>query len=130
MPGSLSFSTSRRDLVRARVEAFAADVLDGAWRGRKIHVWGAGRDGRCFVNELDAAGRGGRVEALYDVDAAKLGTYHNGATGLTLPVFDVRAVATPFVVCVSLRDPAVAAFVKATAARLGAVEGVDYWHFN
>ena len=34
------------------------------------------------------------------------------------------------VVCVSLRNPAVRAYVVEVAARLGAVEGVDYFHFN
>lgn len=126
----LSSVTHRRDLVRCRVAAFATQVVDGPWAGRRIHVWGAGRDGRCFLNELAHLGRAARVEALYDVDAKKIGTYHNGATGLSKPVYPVDSICMPFVVCVSLRNPAVRAYVVEVAARLGAVEGVDYFHFN
>lgn len=126
----LSSVTHRKDLVKCRVAAFATQILDGPWAGQKIHVWGAGRDGRCFLNELAQLGRASCVEALYDVDARKIGTYHNGATGLSKPVYPVDDVKVPFVVCVSLRNPVVRAYVVEVAARLGAVEGVDYFHFN
>ena len=46
----LSAMTHRRELVKCRVAAFSTQILDGDWKGRKIHVWGAGRDGRCFLN--------------------------------------------------------------------------------
>ena len=122
--------THRKALVRCRVAAFSQQILDGPWRGRKIHVWGAGRDGRCFLNELALLGRANAVEALYDVDAAKLGTYHNGATGLSMPVRHVDEIRAPFVVCVSMRNPQLVAYVQAAAKRLGAIEGTDYLHFN
>ena len=96
----LSSITHRKALVRCRVAAFATQILDGDWKGRKIHVWGAGRDGRCFLNELALLGRASTVEALYDVDAAKIGKYHNGATGLSMPVRHVDEIRAPFVVCV------------------------------
>ena len=130
VPGSLSFTTSRRELVRQRVAFFASMVLDRDWAGRAFHVWGAGRDGRCFVNALADAGRVAAVAALYDVDPKKLGTYHNGATGLSLPVRHVDAIEAPFVCCVAMRDAAFLAKVRDVAGRLGATEGVDYWHFN
>ena len=126
----LSAMTHRKELVKCRVAAFATQILDGDWRGRKIHVWGAGRDGRCFLNELALLGRASTVEALYDVDAAKLGTYHNGATGLSMPVRHVDEIRAPFVVCVSMRNPQLVAYVQAAAQRLGAIEGTDYLHFN
>ena len=128
--GSLSFTTSRAELVRQRVDFFARSVLDGAWADKRVRVWGAGRDGRAFFNELARRGYGGRVAALHDVDAAKLGTYHNGATGASVAVLPVDAIAPPFVVCVAPRDPAFLAKVRAVAGRLGAIEGADYWHFN
>ena len=126
----LSSVTHRRELVRCRVAAFANQILDGAWKGRKIHVWGAGRDGRCFLNELALLGRASTVEALYDVDAAKIGRYHNGATGLSMPVLHIDQIRAPFVVCVSMRNPQHVSFVRAAAERLGAIEGTDYYHFN
>ena len=126
----LSSMTHRKALVRCRVAAFSQQILDGPWRGRKIHVWGAGRDGRCFLNELALLGRANAVEALYDVDAAKIGKYHNGATGLSMPVRHVDEIRAPFVVCVSMRNPQLVAYVQAAAKRLGAIEGTDYYHFN
>ena len=126
----LSSITHRKELVKCRVAAFASQILDGPWRGRKIHIWGAGRDGRCFLNELALLGRADAVEALYDVDSAKIGTYHNGATGLSMPVRHVDEIRAPFVVCVSMRNPALVAYVQAAAQRLGAVEGTDFYHFN
>ena len=126
----LSSITHRKDLVRCRVAAFSTQILDGDWKGRKIHVWGAGRDGRCFLNELALLGRADAVEALYDVDEAKLGTYHNGATGLSMPVRHVDEIRAPFVVCVSMRNPQLVAYVKAAAKKLGAIEGTDFYHFN
>ena len=126
----LSAMTHRKALVRCRVAAFSTQILDGDWKGRKIHVWGAGRDGRCFLNELAALGRVNAVEALYDVDSAKIGTYHNGATGLSMPVRHVDEIRAPFVVCVSMRNPELVAYVQAAAKRLGAIEGTDYYHFN
>ena len=126
----LSSMTHRKALVRCRVAAFSTQILDGDWKGRKIHVWGAGRDGRCFLNELDALGRVNAVEALYDVDEAKIGRYHNGATGLSMPVRHVDEIRAPFVVCVSMRNPELVSFVRAAAKRLGAIEGTDYYHFN
>ena len=126
----LSSMTHRKALVKCRVAAFVEQILGGAWKGRKIHVWGAGRDGRCFLNELASLGRASAVAALYDVDDAKIGKYHNGATGLTMPVLHVDAIQTPFVVCVSMRNPQLVSFVRAAADRLGAVEGTDFFHFN
>ena len=126
----LSSMTHRKDLVKCRVAAFSTQILDGDWKGRKIHVWGAGRDGRCFLNELALMGRADAVEALYDVDSAKLGTYHNGATGLSMPVRHVDEIRAPFVVCVSMRNPELVSFVRAAARRLGAIEGTDYFMFN
>ena len=130
MSEGLSSVTHRRDLVKCRVAAFANQILEGAWKGRKIHVWGAGRDGRCFLNELAVLGRASTVAALYDVDEAKLGTYHNGATGLSMPVLPIDQIQMPFVVCVSMRNPELVSFVRAAAERLGAVEGTDWFHFN
>ena len=130
----LSSVTHRRDLVKCRVAAFSTQILDGAWKGKKIHIWGAGRDGRCFLNELASLGRASTVAALYDVDAAKLGTYHNGATGLSMPVLPIDAIQMPFVVCVSMRNPQLVAFVRAAAERLGAMEGrtthLTSWHIT
>jgi glycosyltransferase involved in cell wall biosynthesis len=126
----LSSMTHRKELVKCRVAAFSTQILDGMWKGRRIHVWGAGRDGRCFLNELALLGRASVVEALYDVDDAKLGRYHNGATGLSMPVLHIDQIRAPFVVCVSMRNPELVSFVRAAAERLGAIEGTDYYHFN
>ena len=130
MREGLSSVTHRKDLVKCRVAAFANQILDGPWLNKKIHVWGAGRDGRCFLNELAALGRASTVAALYDVDDAKLGTYHNGATGLSMPVLHVDEIRAPFVVCVSMRNPQLVSFVRAAVERLGAIEGTDWFHFN
>ncbi len=126
----LSSMTHRKELVKCRVAAFSTQILDGPWRGQKIHVWGAGRDGRCFLNELALLGRADAVEALYDVDEAKIGKYHNGATGLSMPVRHVDEIRAPFVVCVSMRNPELVSFVRAAAKRLSAIEGTDYLQFN
>jgi glycosyltransferase involved in cell wall biosynthesis len=126
----LSSMTHRKALVKCRVAAFSTQILDGDWKGRKIHVWGAGRDGRCFLNELALLGRVNAVEALYDVDSAKIGKYHNGATGLSMPVRHVDEIRAPFVVCVSMRNPQLVAYVQAAAKRLGAIEGTDWFQFN
>ena len=130
MSEGLSSVTHRRELVKCRVAAFANQILEGDWKGRNIHIWGAGRDGRCFLNELAVLGRASTVAALYDIDQAKLGTYHNGATGLSMPVLHIDQIQTPFVVCVSMRNPQLVSFVRAAAERLGAIEGTDYFHFN
>ena len=109
----LSSMTHRKALVKCAGGGLSTQILDGPWKGRKIHVWGAGRDGRCFLNELASLGRASAVEALYDVDDAKIGKYHNGATGLSMPVLHVDRIQMPFVVCVSMRNPELVSFVRA-----------------
>ena len=106
---------------------------------RGFTVWGAGRDGRAFANELCAldaryAAGPARIAAMCDVDEAKLarGEYHNAATGLRLPVVPWRDAAPPVVCCVALgrTDGAFEANVASWAAARGLREGRDYYFFN
>lgn len=60
---------SRRHILRVKLKAMERRVLD---KLEKFSVWGAGRDGRNFVNELSEENRK-KVVCFGDVDVKKVG---------------------------------------------------------
>lgn len=76
-PGlSMCTHTSRKTLLRLRLRAFERRVLSQPSWSAGFSIWGAGRDGRNFITELQLEHRR-KVRAMCDIDPAKIGT---GAT--------------------------------------------------
>lgn len=128
-PGeSMCTHTSRRTLLRLRLRAFERRVLSSAsWA--KFTIWGAGRDGRNLLSELQPQYRK-QVRAMCDIDPAKIKRgYASPALGIAhLPVVPFKELVPPFVVCVA--KGRTDGELEANVASLGLVEGVDYWHFS
>jgi hypothetical protein len=137
-----------RTLVETRVPFLERRVLS---RWPAFGVWGAGRDGKFFLNTLSAdAVRwviGGlfeswrslifapvlirRVTAIYDVDEHKIrtiGQYFHAATRRHIPIRHFSVAVPPFIVCVATKGRGGA--LEANIKSLGSlVEGVDYYYF-
>ena len=99
-------------------------------------IWGAGRDGRQFLNGLRPEYRA-RVACLVDVDEAKIANspYVNGGVPGSQPV-EIRhwrdtPKGLPIVLCVAMgrTGGAFEENVRELANSRGLVETVDYWHF-
>jgi len=105
-PGSGCSRVHRRQLLRIRAAAFERRVLSSpSWRDPGFTIWGAGRDGRNFLNELSAEARS-RVLAMCDVDPKKVGTRYTNwraTPPIDVPVVHFSEAKGPVVVCVSLR---------------------------
>ena len=121
-----SRSIPRRTILRHRVGALEAALLEGASGWPSFTIWGAGRDGRDFFKALSARAKA-RVSAFCDVDPAKVGTTYQYFEH-RVPVLHFDQVRPPFVTCVAL-DRTGGAF-EANLASLGLVEGRDYYHFG
>lgn len=125
--GSVSWRIPRRVLLRERLRAFERRVLSTpSWRN--FTVWGAGRDGRAFINELSEQFRE-RVVAFCDVDSKKVGTtYYNAQTKMRLPIVHFSEAKPPIVCCVAMGRTDGA--LEANVASMGLDETVNFWHFN
>ena len=128
--GSLCWATPRRLMMRVRVRAFERRVLARPPWCDGFTVWGAGRDGRTFVNELSASARQ-LVKAFCDVDEKKVGqVYYNPVTGVRCDIVHFMRARPPIVCCVALdRGGAFEANVEALKDKLHLREGVDLIQF-
>lgn len=96
---SLCHITPRRMLERIRLQALERRVLN---KWDKFSVWGAGRDGKNFVNDLTPENQK-KIVCFCDVDDKKIGKdYFNSYTGLKLPIIHWSKVKPPFICCVAM----------------------------
>lgn len=122
---SVSKGIPRRELLRIRLKALERRVLN---KWSSFSVWGAGRDGKNFVNDLSEENQK-KIVCFGDVDVNKINkNYVNSYTGLTIPIVHFSKLKSPFICCVALNrtDGEFEKNVKS----LGYTEGVDYYHFN
>ena len=105
-PNSGCSRVRRRQLLSIRAASFERRVLaQPSWQRPGFVIWGAGRDGRNFLNELSPEARA-RVVAMCDVDPNKVGTRYcnwRAAPPIDVPIVHFSEAKGPVVVCVSLR---------------------------
>mmetsp|Transcript_7482 Transcript_7482/g.30961 ORF Transcript_7482/g.30961 Transcript_7482/m.30961 type:complete len:239 (-) Transcript_7482:100-816(-) len=88
---SLTAQTPRRELVRVRVDAFLRLVVLRKWPPwRRFAVWGAGRDGKCFLGALEDRLQELRLRAEEDAAASS----SSGAVVSTTTTTDVQKLST------------------------------------
>ncbi|CAM9496874.1 unnamed protein product, partial [Choristocarpus tenellus] len=122
VPGSFSGRTDKRVLQRARLPFLERRVLQG-WSN--FTIWGAGRDGRRFLNDLSEE-IAQQVEAFCDVSAKLVGKSY-WFRNRHIPIVHISQARPPFVICVGTKNFGGA--VEANIASLSLVEGKDYYHF-
>lgn len=115
----------RRTILRVKLRALERRILDHL---ESFSIWGAGRDGRNFVNELSEANRK-KVVVFGDVDVNKIGThYENPLTGVDIPIVHYSELKPPVVCCVALgRTTGV---FEDNVKSMCWECGKDYWYFN
>ena len=124
-PNNSCSKTPRRTLLRVKLRALERRVLDSL---DSFSVWGAGRDGRNFVNDLSEKNRK-KVKEFGDVDAKKIGTrYVNPLTGVDLPIVHFSELKPPVICCVALGRTA-GVFEKNVESMHWKC-GEDYWYFS
>lgn len=124
-PGSMSSKTPRRVLLRIRVRAFERRVLC-EWP--QFTIWGNGRDGRNFFNELKPEYRD-KVKEFCDIDERKIRKgYYSSETNKHYDVVHFSKAKAPIVVCVALDRTE--GELQRNVATLGLREGVDYYYFT
>jgi glycosyltransferase involved in cell wall biosynthesis len=127
LKSGLTWKTSRKNLLRVKVQAFERRELQTEPWSLGFTIWGNGRDGKDFLKALSPAGRV-LVSKFADVDPAKIKRgYHNPSLGVTLPVIHFSQAVPPVVICVAMDR---GGELEANVASMGWTEGVDYWHFS
>ena len=122
--GSVCSRISRRQLLRARLGPFERRVLRN-WK--QFTIWGAGRDGKNFYNDLTDESRD-KIVAFCDIDEKKIKRgYHDSRRRKQVPVVHFSEAKPPIVICVAMGRSGGA--LEKNIASLGLKEGVDYWHF-
>ena len=115
----------RRTILRVKLRALERWILDHL---ESFSIWGAGRDGRNFVNELSEANRK-KVVVFGDVDVNKIGThYENPLTGVDIPIVHYSELKPPVVCCVALGRTA--GVFEDNVKSMCWECGKDYWYFN
>ena len=123
LENSVSWKISRKDLLRVRLRALERRVLS-CWN--HFTIWGAGRDGKTVINELNKEYMI-KCVGFCDVDENKIKRgYHNPRKGIQLPVIHFRDVKPPLLICVAMGRTG--GELEKNIASLGLKEGVDYWH--
>eukprot|EP00045_Choanoeca_perplexa_P006922 m.60587 g.60587 ORF g.60587 m.60587 type:complete len:515 (+) comp13853_c0_seq5:24-1568(+) len=131
--GSGSYRVSQKFLRAARAKLFQEQVLTTEPWQDGFTIWGAGRNGRQFYQQLSLSNKA-KVKMFVDVDPKKIGTDYpdHGPDGRgyvrSIPVHALDKLAPPFVTCVSL-DRTQGQFEANLLARQ-AREGVDYFTFS
>mmetsp|Transcript_30032 Transcript_30032/g.56143 ORF Transcript_30032/g.56143 Transcript_30032/m.56143 type:complete len:371 (-) Transcript_30032:244-1356(-) len=120
---SLSWKSSRREILRCRIRPFERRVL---MHWDKFSIWGAGRDGHNFYKELSPELKE-RVVAFCDIDPKKIAHGFHSA-GRVIPVVHYSKVKPPIVICVSMGRTNGA--LERNIDSLGLKQGDDYWHFS
>lgn len=122
---SVSKRISRRELLRIRLKALERRVLN---KWSSFSIWGAGRDGKNFVNDLSVENQK-KVKCFGDVDKKKINKYYvNNYNGLKIPIVHYSKLTSPFICCVALNRTE--GEFERNVKSLGYIEGVDYYHFN
>eukprot|EP00468_Gymnochlora_sp_CCMP2014_P012600 CAMPEP_0167765128 /NCGR_PEP_ID=MMETSP0110_2-20121227/14487_1 /TAXON_ID=629695 /ORGANISM="Gymnochlora sp., Strain CCMP2014" /LENGTH=350 /DNA_ID=CAMNT_0007652751 /DNA_START=122 /DNA_END=1174 /DNA_ORIENTATION=+ len=122
---SLSWKSTRRDLLRCRLKAFEKRVLS---KWTKFSIWGAGRDGHNFFKELSSFNKA-KVLQFCDVDLKKIERgFNTRETKKTIPVVHWTKVKPPIVICVSMGRTG--GDLESNIRSLSLAEGKDYWHFS
>lgn len=126
VPGSVCFQIPRKVLVETRVPFLERRVL-AHWP--RFSIWGAGRDGKFFLNQL-SNDTVGRVEAFCDVDEKKIaiGQYFHQGSRRRIPIVHFTSVRPPLIICVAVKGRG--GELRDNLNSLGLVEGVDYYHFS
>ena len=115
----------RRTLLRVKLQALERRVLD---KLETFSIWGAGRDGRNFLNDLSENNRK-KVIAFGDVDTNKIGTrYQNPLTGVDVPIVHFSELKPPVVCCVALGRTAGVFEENVNSMKWEC--GKDFWYFN
>lgn len=122
--GSASHLIEKRALQRTRIPFFEHRVLS---RWPQITLWGAGKDGKRFLNDLSPE-IAAKVVAFCDVDVKKIGTtYHFIKQNRHVPIVHYSQAKPPCVICVGSKI--FDGVLEKNIASTGFVEGVDYYHF-
>lgn len=90
-------------------------------------IWGAGRDGLNFFNDLSERNRA-KVAAFCDISPKKINKKVVVTRKGTVPIVHWSQVTPPVVICVSMGRTGGA--LEANIASLRMREGIDYWHFS
>lgn len=115
----------RRTILRVKLRALERRVLNHL---ESFSIWGAGRDGRNFLNDLSEANRK-KVMMFGDVDVNKIGTrYQNPLTGVDVPIVHFSQLKPPVVCCVALGRTA--GVFEENVESMSWECGKDYWYFN
>jgi glycosyltransferase involved in cell wall biosynthesis len=123
LKGSVSWKIPRKTLLRVRLRALERRVLEH-WS--HFTIWGAGRDGKTVINELQEKYLK-RCVGFCDVDEKKISRgYCNPRRGIKLPVVHFSEVKPPLLICVAMGRTG--GELEKNIASLGLTEGVDYWH--
>ncbi|KAK8826094.1 hypothetical protein WA556_003823 [Blastocystis sp. ATCC 50177/Nand II] len=124
-PNNACSKVPRRTILRVKLQALERRVLDGL---DHFSIWGGGRDGRNFLNDLSEENRK-KVVVFGDVDTKKIGTHYvNPLTHVDVPVVHFSELVPPVVCCVALgRTNGV---FEANLESMHWTCGKDYWYFN
>ncbi|KAK8803274.1 hypothetical protein WA158_000968 [Blastocystis sp. Blastoise] len=111
----------RRTILRIKLAALQRRVL---CHWDTFSVWGAGRDGRNFVNDLEPEFRK-KVICFGDVDVNKIGTrYKNPLTDVDLPIVHFSELKPPVICCVAMGRTN--GIFENNVASMNWVEGKDF----
>eukprot|EP00042_Codosiga_hollandica_P009203 m.950138 g.950138 ORF g.950138 m.950138 type:complete len:169 (+) comp328266_c0_seq1:2-508(+) len=131
--GSVCSLVPKATIREIRAHYFEAQVLVGKPWTDGFGVWGAGKNGRQFYQQLSDRAQA-LVKVFYDIDDSKIARdYHDHgrnhrALVRVIPVKHFSTLQPPFITCVSL-DRTDGAFEE-NLASLRLQEGVDYFPFS
>eukprot|EP00039_Didymoeca_costata_P014034 m.221610 g.221610 ORF g.221610 m.221610 type:complete len:371 (-) comp15928_c0_seq23:1735-2847(-) len=128
---SLTPRVSKKLLLSIRVRALESQVLETEPWCSGFYIWGAGKDGRAFYQQLQEKYKV-KVKAFFDVDEAKLGWYNDHGPERKklmrrVPVKHIREVCGPIIMCVAL-DRTNGEF-EGNVKKAGLKEGEDFYYF-
>ncbi|KAH9103161.1 hypothetical protein LEN26_015358 [Aphanomyces euteiches] len=122
--GSVCSKLPRRTLLRTRLASLERRVLS-QWTS--FTVWGCGRDGKNFFNDLSEENKR-KVVAFCDVNEKKIGTkHHDRETRLNIPIIHFSQAVPPIICCVSMGRTD--GELEANIQSLNLKEGDNFWHF-
>ncbi|CAM9478018.1 unnamed protein product [Heterosigma akashiwo] len=123
-PNGISRQYPGRLLQQIRIPFLEARVLQH-WD--TFTIWGAGKDGRRFINDLSPS-IASKVTAFCDVDDNKIGRdYYFIKLKKYIPVIHISAACPPFIICVGTKR--YGGQIEKNIQSLGHEEGKDYFHF-
>lgn len=129
-PNATTISVHEDTIWELRVKEFQRNVLP---KWTKFTIWNAGKQGRHFYRDLDAANQD-KVIAFCDVDMKKIekGVYVYEHSQLIckpkVPIISFKDATPPFVICVKME--LTNGQFENNLESLNLLEGQDYYHFN